>query len=97
VAREEDDDPLARELALVEAARASLKTNPAVALERVTEHAKRVPRGALVQEARLIRLEALLKLNRRAEAERLAVELRGNGASALLKERVQRLLDGDAQ
>lgn len=60
------------EAELLEQARAALKTNPSRALQRVNEHARRFPRGVLVQEREVLAIQALRQLGRDAEAERRA-------------------------
>ncbi len=64
--------PALSEAALLEQARASLKSDAARALARANEHRARFPRGVLVQEREVIAIQALRQLGRGAEAERRA-------------------------
>jgi hypothetical protein len=58
---------------LLEQARAALKAgDSARALQRVNEHARRYPRGVLVQEREVLAIQALRRLGRDVEAERRA-------------------------
>ncbi|RYZ01979.1 MAG: hypothetical protein EOO73_33590 [Myxococcales bacterium] len=58
---------------LLEQARAALKSgDSARALARATEHARRYPRGVLVQEREVLAIQALRGLGRQADAERRA-------------------------
>lgn len=68
-ARAESTGDLAAELATIEAARAALLAgDPAEALARLAEHARRFPRGALVEEAAAAQIEALCQSGARARA-----------------------------
>lgn len=59
------------EAELLEQARAALKAGDgARAFQRVSEHARRYPRGVLVQEREVLAIQALRRLGRDAEAER---------------------------
>jgi hypothetical protein len=59
---------LSEEVALYERGWAQLSKNPQAALAVFDDQLRRFPKGALVQEARLSRLEALVALGRHAEA-----------------------------
>lgn len=89
-----EDDALARELALLDVARTEVSSAPTRALATLQEHARRFPKGALGTEADLLRVEALVKAGRRAEAVRLGQRLTARGTTGPLAERVQRLLEG---
>lgn len=89
-----EEDALARELALLDVARTEVTSAPTRALATLQEHARRFPNGALGTEADLLRVEALVKAGRRAEAVRLGQQLTAQGATGPLAERVQRLLEG---
>jgi hypothetical protein len=66
-------DPLAAELALLEAARAALLADdPHTALEQLTRHRRRFPDGALAQEAATTRIDALCRQNNLDAAQREA-------------------------
>lgn len=58
------------EAELLEQARATLKGDPARALQRANEHAARFPGGVLVQEREVLAIQALRQLGRNTEAER---------------------------
>jgi hypothetical protein len=60
------------EAELLEQARTALKSDPNRALERAREHARRFPRGVLVQEREVLAIQALRRLGRDAEADRRA-------------------------
>jgi hypothetical protein len=60
------------ELTLLDAAQADLRDAPELALLRANEHARRFPHGDFQQEREVIAIEALLRLGRRAAAERRA-------------------------
>jgi hypothetical protein len=64
--------PQPSEADLLEQARAALKSDPNRALERATEHARRFPRGVLVQEREVLAIQALRRLGRDAEADHRA-------------------------
>ena len=61
--------PTPDELALVARAQAALARTPGAALSIAAEHERAFPRGALTQEREVVAIDALLRLNRRAEAE----------------------------
>jgi hypothetical protein len=64
--------PPISEAELLEQARSALKSDPARALARANEHARRFPRGALVQEREVIAIKALRQLGRAADADKRA-------------------------
>ncbi len=70
------DDPLVREAALLESARADLGVDPARALATLGLHASEFPAGVLAMEREVLTIEALQRLGRIVEA--------GEGARALL-------------
>ncbi len=86
----DDPDLLAKELALVDLARSQRKSDPAEALKTLDRYAREFPRGGLRQEAAIVRVEVLLALGRRSEAEALAKNLSSGGG--LVKKRLDRLL-----
>lgn len=59
------------EAALLQRAQASLAKNPARALALAEQHAKQFPRGQLTQEREVIRIEALRRLGRDNQAEKV--------------------------
>lgn len=87
-------DDLPAELALLDAARGALAAKDgARALSVLAKYEATFPRGAMVSDARLLRLEALLLAGKRADAEALAKKLAATTDSELVRERVRRLLD----
>jgi hypothetical protein len=56
------------EAPLLRSAQDALRTNPSETLAKTQEHARKYPRGLLVQEREVMAIEALLKLGRRDEA-----------------------------
>lgn len=91
---EEDIDQLAREVALLDEARSTLTSAPTKALDVLERHAREFPTGALRSEADLLRLEALVKAERRSEASKLAKRLSAQHPSGPVAERIQRILEG---
>jgi len=91
---EEDVDLLAREVSLLDGVRAELTRAPKRALELLERHAREFPDGALKSEAELLRLEALVKAQRRAQAQQLAQRLSAQNPSGPVAERIQRILEG---
>ncbi|MBK7859066.1 MAG: hypothetical protein IPJ65_10695 [Archangiaceae bacterium] len=88
------EDELTRELAAVDRARTHLRDHDAAAaLVELDAYERAFPHPALGTEARLLRIDALLKAGRRPEAERLGQAMLGSDAPAPVKQRVQRLLD----
>lgn len=70
-----DADAFARESELIARARAELPSTPETALKTLAEHQQAFPAGALKRDAELMRVEALLRLGRREEAEKLGRKL----------------------
>src|SRR4029077_4348596 len=68
-------DTLAREIALIDAARANLATAPAPALATLETHRREFPSGQLAAEREFLAVEALLGARRTDEARRRAAEL----------------------
>ncbi len=74
-----NDDPATierAEVALLADAQAVLAQQPAESLARCEDHSRRFPRGTLVQEREVLAIDALVRLNRRAEAEARANRFR---------------------
>ncbi len=59
----------AAEFTLLRSAQDALRSNPSEALHLASEHTRRFPRGTFAQEREIIAVEALVKLDRRSEAE----------------------------
>jgi hypothetical protein len=57
---------------LLERAQRVLRSDPAAALALAESHRARFERGSLAQEREMLAIEALLRLERRAQAERRA-------------------------
>jgi hypothetical protein len=87
---------LSLEAALLEQARREMRGAPSAALSIAAEHARRFPRGQLSAERTLIQIEALHRLERDAEARKLARGLTAGSASGLYAERVRQLLGDNA-
>ena len=83
-------DPLRRELALVESARAAIERgdHPA-ALARLAEHARAFPSGALRPEARALRAIALCASDRAAQGRGEARTLLGDAEVSLFHARLR--------
>lgn len=90
---EETPDSLARELTLLDSARKELPSSPASALSTLATYDREFPRGSMRTEAALVRVEVLLKLGRRTDAEKLARSLIAADRDGLVKRRVSKLLD----
>lgn len=88
----EEEDLLALEVSLLDQARTQLPASPANALAALDRHSKQFPKGSLKLEASLLRVEALVKAGRRAEAERLGAKLAAQDPDGPLGLRVKRLL-----
>ncbi|MBL8920265.1 MAG: hypothetical protein JNJ54_15470 [Myxococcaceae bacterium] len=88
----EDDDALAREVRLLDQARASVEKEPARTLTLLEKHRREFPAGALVVEAELVRIEAYLKSGRRVDAERIAERLIATSPDGPVAARARRLL-----
>jgi outer membrane protein assembly factor BamD (BamD/ComL family) len=83
---------LANQVALVDAARAALASGGAErALASVREYQTTYPGGAFRPEVAAIRIEALLKLGRKAEARALAERFPATYGPGLLADRVARM------
>lgn len=93
IEEEETPDSLARELTLLDSARKELQTSPSSALSTLATYDREFPRGSMRTEAALVRVEVLIKLNRRADAEKLARSLIAADRDGLVKRRVSKLLD----
>lgn len=86
-----DLEALARETALVERARVEVKEDPETALKSLLEHEQRFPAPELRIEAELVRVEALLRLGQREQAETLGRKLTAYDAAT--KKAIARLLN----
>jgi hypothetical protein len=84
-------DALSREAAMLESARRALGSSPAEALAIADEHRAAFPSARLELERELIRVDALYRLGRHAEARQAAEALRRRGG--LYAERVERMIE----
>lgn len=85
--------PTPDELALVARAQAALARTPGAALSIVAEHERAFPHGALTQEREVVAIDALLRLNRRAEAEARAARFHQRFPGSAHGRRVDVLLE----
>lgn len=83
---------IASEAKLLERARGHLTSEPALALEETNLHLDRFGTGQMSAERELIAVEALLRLGRRAEAERRAAPRLQFDPSGLYAKRLRQLL-----
>jgi hypothetical protein len=87
-----DRDDLLEESRLLEIARRELASDPAAALSRSGEHARRYPKGQLASERALIEIDALRRLGRAAEARGRAEAFLVRQPDGLYADRVRKLL-----
>ena len=89
-----NDDALARETALVDEARSALgKGESAGALALLDRHDCEFPSGAFSLDARVLRIEALERAGRTAEADRLATEFLSRHPAGSYARRVRTVQD----
>jgi outer membrane protein assembly factor BamD (BamD/ComL family) len=69
-----------------------VRSDPEQALRELSELREQFPEGALAKEAELVRIEAYLRLGRRADAEALGQKLISNEPRT--RKTVDRLLQG---
>ncbi len=84
-------DALTLELRLVDGARVRLATDPTSALSQLDAHARDFPRGQLALERDVLRVDALLRLGRRSEAEAVARSLAARAPGSPQAERASDL------
>ncbi|HEY3498417.1 MAG TPA: hypothetical protein VGK73_27175 [Polyangiaceae bacterium] len=89
------ENPLLRESALLERARAELDRQPATSLRLLAEHEREFPNGTLAVERDFLTVAGLLKLGQRDRAEARAAALRARAPGSLYAQRLDRLLGGD--
>ena len=89
------DGGLARELELLEQARAELGHRPGAALALLSQHEREFPRGTLGLEREFLVVSALVELNRRSDAAMRANALRARSPGSLYERRLEEVL-GDA-
>jgi hypothetical protein len=87
---------LAEEVSVIDEARGALAArDPGAALRALDEHDRRFPRGVLVPEARVLRVEALVLRGDRAAATKLAQPILAHDPKGQYAERLRSLLKGD--
>jgi hypothetical protein len=86
----------AQDAELLQQARRSVVTEPARALELITEHQQRFPRSVLTEERQALRIEGLLRIGRRSEAERELGIFETRSPRSLYLRRLRALTLGDA-
>jgi len=87
---------LRAEIDLIDGARAALRAGEtAHALDLLGNHAVHFPRGLLVPEETALRVEALMRLGRTAEARAYARRFVADNPASPLAERMRRLVNGD--
>jgi hypothetical protein len=87
-------DPLGAEIAALDAARAALRAHqPANALAALDSYAQRFPRGMLMPEASVVRIEALIARGDRGQAGQLGRAFLAAHPASPLAVRVRAMLD----
>jgi hypothetical protein len=87
------EDTLAREVALLERARAHFDGDPASTLAILDEHARSFPSGKLAMERELLALDALERLGRKTEARARASRLLALARGSLYEARIRAHLE----
>jgi hypothetical protein len=90
-----DDAGLARELALLEAARSEVERRPGSALSLLARHEVEFPNGTLALEREFLVVSALERLGRRREAEARANALRARSPGSLYERRLEKLFESE--
>ncbi len=85
-------DALVQELALIERARALVRSDPAEAQRLLRDHATRFPRGTLAMEREMVMIEALMYSGHRAEARSKAESMLRQAKGSLYETRLSNLL-----
>ncbi len=92
------NDMLAREVPLIDAGRSDLATAPSRALATLETHRREFPRGQLAAEREFLAVQALVQMNRVADARKRAEELATRYPTSSYAARATRLLaDVEAQ
>ena len=86
-------DSLAREIPLIDAGRSDLATAPSRALAALETHRREFPRGQLAAEREFLAVQALLQMNRIADANKRAAELAARYPSSSYAARATRLIE----
>jgi hypothetical protein len=85
-------DPLAREAALLEKARSTLESDPALSLATLETHAAEFPSGTLRLERELLAVDALRRLGRFTDARTRGEALLARAPGSIYVERVRAIL-----
>jgi hypothetical protein len=88
-----DRDPLEREAAMLEEARAVLDRSPSRALAMLDRHAAEFPSGQLGMERELLAVQALQRLGLQAEAHTRASALMRQATGSIYEPRVRAMVD----
>jgi hypothetical protein len=86
-------DPLTREAAMLERARASLDRDPRASLAELDACAARFPSGTLRMERELLAVDALMRVGSRDEARRRGEALVAAARGSIYEPRVRSMLD----
>ena len=86
-------DSLAREIPLIDAGRSDLATAPSRALAALETHRREFPRGQLAAEREFLAVQALLQMNRIADANKRAADLAARYPSSSYAARAARLIE----
>jgi hypothetical protein len=86
-------DALAREVPLIDAGRADLGTAPTRALASLEAHRRQFPHGQLAAEREFLAVQALVQMNRTAEAKTRAEELATRYPQSSYAARATRLIE----
>jgi len=86
-------DLLAREVPLIDAARSDVATSPSRALAALETHRREFPHGQLAAEREFLTVQALLQMNRMAEAKQRAAELGSRHPTSSYAARAARLIE----
>ncbi len=90
----DEPDLLAKEVALLDSARAALASDPRSTLSILEQHRRDFPKGALRVEADLVRIEAHLRAGDRRLAEQIGNRLIKADPTGPVAARARRLLEG---
>lgn len=85
---------LAEELAMLDRARALVRSAPDAAMSVLDDHGRKYPATPFAEESALLRVEALVAAGRRSEAERVAEPFVRDRAGAPVARRMKDLLEG---
>jgi hypothetical protein len=87
------NDMLAREVPLIDAGRSELATAPSRALAMLETHRREFPHGQLAAEREFLAVQALVQMNRVADAKKRALELSTRYPSSSYAARAARLIE----